>query len=439
MIKRFIMMMLLGALILTGCTKAGENAEKEPLKEKGTEAAIEKDEGIIFYTSLEEAKAAAAGEKKFLFFKTKEKPIMIDLYTDWCGWCKELDKNTFSDPTVAAYVHKHVIPLKIHADKEPYLSKKFKVASYPTILFIDKDENEIDRLSSYYGPEDYLVKLKKFFDEGKTYGNMKSIYEKSPDVDNAGDYLYSLHERGMYDETLDVADYILKSAPADTNAVSIKFQVLFGKQEFNNEEFKNEFLSLSKTIEEELDTRYASFEISYYLIISSFYYAEKDFSNTLLYTDKLLSSGEVSDNPGLTARIRLLKVNSLIRSGDLDELKEFAEDLGEKEVAENFIPWVKKLKDPDMLIRFGKFEEAVGSILSQINVLWSQGKDIETGSTDLNIPNDPVSGKKLVYRCKLNEQKRPEEFIIRTPSPEKYNTKGLSFDIKTGKLVIELK
>ncbi|MCK4644504.1 thioredoxin fold domain-containing protein [bacterium] len=431
--------MLLGALILTGCAKAGENAEKDPLKEKGTEAAIEKNEGIIFYTSLEEAKAAAGGEKKFLFFKTKEKPIMIDLYTDSCGWCKELDKNTFSDPTVAAYVHKHVIPLKIPADKDPYFSKKFEVKYYPTILFIDKDENEIDRLSRYYGPEEYLDKLKTFFDDGKTYGNMKSIYENSPDVDNAGDYLYSLHERGMYDETLDVANFILKSAPSDTNAVSVKFQVLFGKQEFNNEELKNEFLSLAKMIEEELDTRYASFKISYCLIISSFYYSEKDFSNTLIYTDKLLSSEEIIENPRLLPRVRLLKVNSLIRNGDLDELKEFAEDLGEKEVAENFIPWVKKLKDPDMLIRFGKFEEAVGNILSQINILWSQGKDIETGSTDLNIPNDPVSGKKLVYRCKLNEQKRPEEFIIRTPSPEKYNTKGLSFDIKTGKLVIELK
>ena len=124
---------------------------------------------------------------------------MIDLYTDWCSWCKVLDEKTYSDPKVGEYVNKKLIALKIDSDKEPYLAKKFNITDYPTILFIDSDENEVDRLVGFYKPEQYLEKLKDFFDKGNTFKNLEETYQVKKDTESAEKYLNALNERGMYD------------------------------------------------------------------------------------------------------------------------------------------------------------------------------------------------------------------------------------------------
>ncbi len=43
--------------------------------------------------------------------KQNPKKIFIDVYTDWCGWCKRMDKVTFSNPVIAKYLNKYYITL----------------------------------------------------------------------------------------------------------------------------------------------------------------------------------------------------------------------------------------------------------------------------------------------------------------------------------------
>ncbi len=45
--------------------------------------------------------------------KTEKRKIFIDVYTDWCGWCKVMDKNTFTDPQIAKTVKRKVLCCKI--------------------------------------------------------------------------------------------------------------------------------------------------------------------------------------------------------------------------------------------------------------------------------------------------------------------------------------
>ena len=52
--------------------------------------------------------------------KVEQKKIFIDVYTDWCGWCKKMEATTFSDPEVAALLQKEFYPVKFNAEqREP--------------------------------------------------------------------------------------------------------------------------------------------------------------------------------------------------------------------------------------------------------------------------------------------------------------------------------
>ena len=49
--------------------------------------------------------------------KVTPKKMMVDVYTDWCGWCKKMDKGAFVDPEVAAYISANFYPVKFNAEQ----------------------------------------------------------------------------------------------------------------------------------------------------------------------------------------------------------------------------------------------------------------------------------------------------------------------------------
>ena len=77
--------------------------------------------------------------------KAQKKLIFVDIYTTWCGPCKEMDKKTFTDPSVGDKFNARFINYKIDAEKGfgINLAKRYNVTSYPTCLFIDANENPV--------------------------------------------------------------------------------------------------------------------------------------------------------------------------------------------------------------------------------------------------------------------------------------------------------
>jgi len=85
--------------------------------------------------------------------------VFIDFCTAWCGACKKLDEDTWSDGKVIEQLKKKTIPLKLDADKEPSIRDKYKIKSYPTLLFLNPDGSILARIIGYQIPSQFIKTL----------------------------------------------------------------------------------------------------------------------------------------------------------------------------------------------------------------------------------------------------------------------------------------
>jgi thiol-disulfide isomerase/thioredoxin/Flp pilus assembly protein TadD len=89
--------------------------------------------------------------------RAENKPVMLDVVASWCGPCKIMDKTAFSDAGVVDWAKKNVIPARVDAEKGEgrRISARYQAFSFPTVVFLDGDGNEIDRLVGGYGAVDF--------------------------------------------------------------------------------------------------------------------------------------------------------------------------------------------------------------------------------------------------------------------------------------------
>ena len=138
----------------------------------------EKTNAEINWISFEEAVALN---------KENPKKVLIDLYTDWCGWCKKMDKDTFQNPEVAAYMNENFIMVKMDGEgKEPldFNGRTFKYIpsgkrgyhelaaallqgrlSYPTVVFLDEDMKMLSPVPGYQKVGPFLQIARYFGDD----------------------------------------------------------------------------------------------------------------------------------------------------------------------------------------------------------------------------------------------------------------------------------
>ena len=71
---------------------------------------------------------------------TEEKLILVDVYTDWCGWCKRMDRDTYADSAVGAYIAERFIAAKMNPEKEGtvrYDGREFSQAEFGKALGVN--------------------------------------------------------------------------------------------------------------------------------------------------------------------------------------------------------------------------------------------------------------------------------------------------------------
>ncbi|MBL4662097.1 MAG: thioredoxin family protein [Flavobacteriaceae bacterium] len=133
----------------------------------------------IKWMSMNEAVAAQAKNPKKIF---------VDMYTNWCGPCKMLDRNTFSNKDVANYINANFYAVKFNAEGDESITangqsfsnpsydptkayrrnsqhqfaKYMGVRAYPTVLFIGEDGGLINRVKGYKTSQQMELYLKFF-------------------------------------------------------------------------------------------------------------------------------------------------------------------------------------------------------------------------------------------------------------------------------------
>jgi thioredoxin-related protein len=104
--------------------------------------------------------------------KKEQRKIFVDLYTDWCGWCKRMDKTTMTDPFIVEYLNSRFYPVKFNAEQKgdiKFKGETFKLRerkgkrnyhelaahisrnqlSYPTFIFLNEEAEVIQPVKGY--------------------------------------------------------------------------------------------------------------------------------------------------------------------------------------------------------------------------------------------------------------------------------------------------
>jgi len=124
--------------------------------------------------SISDAFAAASKQNKIL---------MVDVFTDWCKWCVELDNKVYADSEVAAFANANQINYKIDAEKGEGIdfARKYDIKGYPTVLFLDKSGKEIDRIYGYLPKKEFLEIMQDYNKGVNTMDYLKNALDKNPD------------------------------------------------------------------------------------------------------------------------------------------------------------------------------------------------------------------------------------------------------------------
>lgn len=115
--------------------------------------------------------------------KKEKKMVLIDFYTDWCGFCKKMDRETYSDQRIIRYLNEKYVLVKINPEKSGDLkfrgntytystfARYIGVNGYPSTLFMEFDEELITMVPGFVSADEFINMIRFLGD--RHYKTMK--------------------------------------------------------------------------------------------------------------------------------------------------------------------------------------------------------------------------------------------------------------------------
>ncbi len=147
------------------------------------------------------------GPEPFEIADRASKPILLSLSATWCSWCHEMDRETYSEPRIAANINDGFVPVRVDVDRQPRVRERYNMGGFPSTVFLTPD-GELLTGSGYLGPDgmrQVITSVRKMWDsKGSAAGRIpRSVNGEGPpsgalSEDIERQFLGSLHE--TYDE-----------------------------------------------------------------------------------------------------------------------------------------------------------------------------------------------------------------------------------------------
>ena len=125
----------------------------------------------------------------------EKKLIVADMFTDWCALCKQMDAETFADSGVIQNLADKYVWLKLNTETEEdgiRLQKEFAILTYPTILVLDSQGEEVDRIDRFLAAGQFKERARSFVDSPDSIASLRKAVHEQPDSVSAQ---YALAEK----------------------------------------------------------------------------------------------------------------------------------------------------------------------------------------------------------------------------------------------------
>lgn len=113
----------------------------------------------------------------------QNKIILVDAYTEWCGWCKKMDRDTYTNADVVKKINQHFVAIKFNPEVEHSSYKvgdqtltnlqlysllcQGKSTGFPTVYYITPGKNSLVIDPGYKGPDDFIKILDSAIENAK--------------------------------------------------------------------------------------------------------------------------------------------------------------------------------------------------------------------------------------------------------------------------------